>query len=146
MMVQPIPYLGFNGNCAEAMKFYEKALNGKLEVLLKNSDSPMGAQMGPENGDRIMYARLSLKGNGMLFAGDCMPDMPYKGMHGVSLALMYDTVEEAQKVFQQLAEGGNITMPLGPTFWAKIFGMVIDRFGTPWMVNGENVPHDQWQS
>jgi PhnB protein len=136
-MPDPIPYLAFNGNCADAMRFYERVLGGKLEVLMRNADSPFAAQTPKGLEDRILHARLALPGGGALYAGDCPPHMPYQGIHGVSLALNYDTVDEAKRVFNALADGGDIGMGLQPMFWAKIFGMVTDRFGTPWMVNGE---------
>lgn len=136
-MPHPIPYLAFNGNCADAMRFYEHVLGGKLEVLMRNADSPFAAQTPKEHEDRILHARLALPGGGQLFAGDCPPQMPYQGVHGVAFALNYETVDEAKRVFNALADGGKITMGLQPMFWAKIWGMLNDRFGTPWIINGE---------
>lgn len=136
-MPHPIPYLGFNGNCAEAMRFYESALDGKLEMLMSGADSPMASQIPKEFAHRILHARLALKDGGYLYAGDAPTEAPYQGIHGVSIALQYDTASEAQKVFEKLSAGGKVMMPMAPTFWAKSFGMLIDRFGTPWMVNGE---------
>lgn len=139
-MPQPIPYLAFDGNCAEAVRFYEQALGARTEILMRNADSPWAADMPREHGDRVMHACLKLPGGGTLYAGDCPPDGRYAGIQGVALALDYDTVEEAQKVFDALAEGGQVTMPPQPTFWAKRWGMLIDRFGTGWIVNGERIP------
>ena len=139
-MPHPIAYLGFDGNCAEAMRFYERALDGKLEIMMSGADSPMAAQIPKESAHRIMHARLALKGGGYLYAGDCPQNMPYDGIKGVSLTLNYDTVAEAQKVFNALADGGKVTMPLQSAFWAKSWGMLVDKFGTPWIVNGELVP------
>jgi PhnB protein len=139
-MPQPIAYLAFNGNCAQAMRFYERALDGKLETVVRNADSPWASQVPPEHSQRVMHARLALDGNGTLYGGDCPPDMPYDGIKGISLTLNYDTVEQAQHVFGALAEGGTITMAMQPAFWAKTWGMLVDRFGTPWIVNGELIP------
>jgi len=139
-MPQPIPYLAFNGNCAEAMRFYEKALSGKLEVLMTGAESPMAADIPKEFAHRIMHARLALPDGGLLFAGDAPGNVPYEGIKGVSVALSYDTVAQAQKVFDALAAGGQVTMPLSPAFWAKTFGMLVDKFGTPWIINGELQP------
>jgi PhnB protein len=139
-MPHPIAYLAFNGNCAEAMRFYERALDGKLETIIRNADSPWASQTPPEHSQRIMHARLALDGNGILYGGDCPPGMPYEGIKGVSLTLNYDTVEQAQHVFGALAEGGTVTMAMQPAFWAKAWGMLVDRFGTPWIVNGELIP------
>lgn len=140
-MPHAIPYVSFNGNCAEAMRFYERALGGKLQKMLKGSDTPWADQMPPEMGSRIMHAALELPGGGLLYAGDCAPDMPYEGINGISIALAYDTVAEGDRVFNALLEGGGkVTMPLAATFWAKSFGMLVDRYGVAWMVNGEFIP------
>ena len=135
-MLQPIPYLAFDGNCAEAMRFYAKVLDGKLD-LMTFGQSPMADQTPKAAVNRIMHARLTLSGNGSLYAGDCPPQMTYQGIHGVSIALNFDTVEKAQQIFDALAEGGMVTMPFSDTFWAKKFGMARDRFGCHWIVNGE---------
>lgn len=139
-MPHPIAYLGFNGNCAEAMRFYERALGGKLEVMMTHGESPMADHCPPESRDRILHARLALPGGGLLMAGDCPSSMPYDGIKGVSLTLNYDTVAEAGRVFAALVEGGTVTMAMQPAFWAKAWGMLVDRFGTPWIVNGELLP------
>ncbi|MEN3296388.1 MAG: PhnB protein [Burkholderiales bacterium] len=139
-MPQPIAYLSFNGNCADAMRFYEQALDGKLETIVRMADMPCPAEMPSEHGQLIAHARLALDGNGILFAGDCPPFMTYEGIKGVSLTLSYDTVEQAQRVFGALSEGGTVTMPFQPAFWAKSSGMLVDRFGAPWIVNGELIP------
>ena len=139
-MTQAIAYLAFDGNCADAMRFYERALNGKLEVLMSGADSPMAAEIPKEFGGRIMHARLALPGGGLLYAGDTPANMPYEGIKGVSIAVDYASVAEAEKVFAALAAGGQTSMPMQPTFWAKRFGMCVDKFGTPWIVNGEPIP------
>ena len=139
-MPQPIPYLGFNGNCAEAVRFYERVLDGKLEILMSGADSPMAAQIPKESAHRILHARLALPGGGHLYAGDCPEQMPYDGIKGVSFTLNYDTTAEAERVFKALADGGQITMPMQQAFWAKAWGMLVDKFGTPWIVNGELQP------
>lgn len=136
-MSHPIPMLSFNGNCADAMRFYERALGGTLEVSLRNADSPFAAQSPKEHADRIIHSRLALPGGGVLYAADCPPQMKYNGIHGVGLTLNFDTVAQATAAFNALAEGGTVSMPLQPMFWAKIWGMLTDKFGTPWIVNGE---------
>jgi PhnB protein len=138
-MPDVVPYLGFNGNCAEAMRFYERALDGKLELMMSGADSPMAAQVPKEFAHRIMHARLALPGGATLYAGDAM-GQTYQGIHGVSITLNYDSVAEAKKIFERLADGGKVTMALAPTFWAKSFGMVTDNFGVHWIVNGELLP------
>jgi PhnB protein len=139
-MTQAIAYLAFDGNCAEAMRYYERALDAKLEVLMSGADSPMAEQMPKEFAQRILHARLALPGGGLLYAGDAPANMPYEGIKGVSIALDYASVADAEKVFARLAEGGQVTMPMQGTFWARRFGMCVDKFGTPWIVNGEPQP------
>ena len=133
-MLQLDTYLFFDGNCADAMRFYERTLGGKLQ-LMTHGESPMAAQTPPGSANRIMHARLELDGR-LLMASDSMVGQPYERMKGFSLSLIYPTVAEAQRMFSALAEGGQITMPIAKTFWAEAFGMLVDRFGTPWMVNG----------
>ena len=133
-MLQLDTYLFFDGNCADAMRFYERTLGGKLQ-LMTHGDSPMAAQTPAGSANRIMHARLELDGR-LLMASDSMVGQPYERMKGFSLSLIYPTVAEAQRMFSALAEGGQITMPIAKTFWAEAFGMLVDRFGTPWMVNG----------
>ena len=139
-MTQAIAYLAFNGNCADAMRFYEKALGGKLEVLMSGAESPMAEQMPKEFAHRILHARLALPGGGLLYAGDTPANVPYEGIKGVSIAVDYASVDEAEKVFSALAAGGQVTMPMQPAFWAKRWGMLVDKFGAAWIVNGELIP------
>jgi PhnB protein len=134
-VAQPVPYLAFDGTCSEAMRFYAKVLHGKLGIMT-NRQSPFADRCPPEHLDRIIHARLEFEDGTALYAGDCPPGMPYQGIHGVSIALTYDSIEQAQQVFDALAEAGAVTMPFAETFWARKFGMVTDRFGCHWMVNG----------
>jgi PhnB protein len=134
-MPQLNAYLGFDGNCAEAMRFYERVLSAKLGGMLRYGDSPMCDNVSPGSADRIMHASLWIDG-AVLMAGDAPVGTPYEGMKGFSLTLTYPTVAEATSVFNALAEGGRVTMPLQKSFWAESFGMLTDRFGTPWIVNG----------
>jgi PhnB protein len=127
-------YLFFDGACAEAMRFYERALGGKLD-LLTHAQSPVAGETPPGSADRIMHARLTMD-SGSLMASDTMAGQPYDGMHGFSLTLVYPTAADARRIFDALAQGGRVTMPIQKTFWAEAFGMLVDRFGTPWMVNG----------
>jgi PhnB protein len=127
-------YLTFNGNCGDAMRFYEKTLGGKLDVMTMG-ESPIAAQTPPEAKNRVMHARLKFDG-GMLMASDDQPGAKSTGMHGFSVSLIYKTADEARRVFDALAKGGNVTMPFQKVFWSEGFGMVTDRFGTPWMLNG----------
>jgi PhnB protein len=128
-------YLFFDGTCADAMRFYERTLGGKIEMMLTHAESPMADKTPPGSADRIMHARLAIDG-GALMASDSMAGQPYGGMKGFSLSLIYPTVADAKRVFNALAAGGSVTMPIEKTFWAEAFGMLVDRFGTPWMISG----------
>ena len=138
--LQPIPYLSFDGNCKEALHFYEGALGGKIAFIMTNGQSPMAEHFPPETHDRIINAQFFLPGGMMLMAGDAMGNAPYEGIKGVSLALNFDTTEEGEKIFNALSVGGTVSMPWAPTFWAKMFGMVDDKYGVSWLVNGEVTP------
>ncbi len=137
VLSHPIAYLGFDGNCRQAMEFYAQALDGEIEVMMTMGDSPMAEHCAPDSLERIMHARLKLPGGGCLMAGDCPGQLAYEGMKGFNLTLNFDTVEEASGRFEALSQGGVVQMPLQPTFWAKIWAMFTDQFGTPWIVNGE---------
>lgn len=128
-------YLFFNGNCAQAMRFYEKTLGGKLEVMMTYAQSPQPGQCPAGAQDRIMHASMKLSDR-TLMASDSPPGDPSPGMNGFSLSLFYPTADEARRVFDALSSGGKVVMPLGKTFWAEAFGMLTDQFGTPWMVSG----------
>ena len=140
------PYLSYNGNTREAFAFYAQALGAKIEAMLSYNDMPASAAPSegcgdgpPPSGDGIMHACLRLPGDALLMAGDTPPGMPFEGMKGVMLALQYDTVDQAHSAFNALVQGGQVTMPLAPAFWAKTFGMLTDRFGVSWAVNGEPI-------
>jgi PhnB protein len=126
-------YLFFNGNCGDAMRFYERALGGRLEIMTYEQAPPGEAPPNVDPG-RIMHAYLKFDQGGLM-ASDDMPGAEYKGMHGFYLSLDYPTAADAKRVFDALAEGGTITMPMEKTFWSESFGMLRDRFGTPWMVS-----------
>jgi PhnB protein len=134
-MQQFIPYLAFDGNCAEVMRFYQQVLGGTLEVMT-HGQSPYAEHTPKEHHGRVLHARLKLPDGNMLYAGDIPAGMPYAGIHGATITMSFGSVAEAERVFQAFAEGGRIDMPLAETFWAKRFGMVTDRHGCPWAING----------
>ena len=134
-MNQLEPYLFFNGNCADAMHFYEKTLGGKVEMMMKASEAPGGLEQPGAKPDGILHAAVEVEGHRLL-ASDWMSPDPYPGINGVSLSLAYPTVEEAKRKFDALAAGGKVQMPLAKTFWVESFGMLKDKFGTAWMVSG----------
>ena len=132
-------YLAFNGNCAEAMRFYERVLGlgAKLEMMMSGADSPMAAQIPKEHADRILHARLRFEDGSYIYAGDAPNHMPYDGIKGVTITMSYATTADGEAVFKSLSEGGTVIMPYQPTFWARSAGMLTDRFGVSWNVNGE---------
>jgi len=126
-------YLNFDGNCRQAMKFYERCLGGELH-LMPFSEVP--GDHPKEAKDRIMHARLA-KGSASLMASDTMPGMPFTQGNNVSLAIGCESLQEIEKLFAALGENGKVTMPLQDTFWGARFGMLIDQFGIHWMFNFE---------
>ena len=131
------PYLSFNGNCGEAFRFYEKVLRGRLAAVHTFGDSPMKDQMPPEMHDRVMHAHLDVNG-AALFGSDAPHG--FQPAQGISVSINVESFEEGQRIFKEFAQGGTVTMPFEKTFWAPGFGMVTDRFGTPWMINVEHKP------
>ena len=129
------PYLMFNGNCEAAFKFYEKALGGKIEAMLTHEGTPVASQVPPHWLKKIMHARLSV-GEEILMGSDAPPDR-YEPMKGFSVTLSVTDPREAERIFQALSEKATVRMPIQETFWAVRFGMLIDQFGTPWMINCE---------
>jgi PhnB protein len=133
-MIKVETYLIFDGTCADALRFYERTLGGTLRMMTA-AESPAAGQMPPGSGDKILHAHLDVDG-GVLMASDSMTGQPYQGMGGFVVSLTYPSAADARRIFEALSEGGRTTMPLGKTFWVEMFGMLIDRFGTPWMVSG----------
>jgi len=115
------------------MRFYQSVLGGKLS-LLPASDAPEGVPF-PRN-DKIMHSKLELDG-AIILASDWLAASPYPGMGGFSVTLEVPKTTEARSLFDKLAAGGRTTMPFSETLYSDGFGMLIDKFGTPWMVMSE---------
>jgi PhnB protein len=129
------PYLLFSGNCREAFTRYHEVFGGELEIMAM-SDMPEGAgDVPPEQADLVMHAALTI-GDALLMASDD-PTGDGGPVKGMSVSVSVADVAEAERVFKELSDGGEVTMPIGETFWSPMFGMCVDRFGTPWMVNAE---------
>jgi PhnB protein len=126
-------YLWFNGNCEEAFKFYEECLGGKIEVMTPHAGTPAEQEVLVEWLKKILHARLRV-GYQMLMGSDCPPDK-YHQPKGFSVSLIINDPAEADRLFHALEEGGKVGMPIQKTFWATRFGMLVDRFGIPWMIN-----------
>ena len=131
-------HLGFNGQCEEAFKFYEKVLGGKIVMMMPYGGSPAENAVPAEHRNKIMHARLMVDGQALMGA-DAPPG--HEGhAHGYSVSVQVNDAAEAKRIYDALAEGGNQYMPFQATFWSPGFGMCTDRFGIPWMVNTDGPP------
>jgi PhnB protein len=129
------PYLSFNGKCEAAFKFYEKCLGGKIIMMMTHGQSPMKDQTPADWQDKIMHARMTV-GDSVLMGADAPPQY-YSKPQGFSVSLSVTDPADAERKFNALAENGTVQMPLQQTFWAVRFGVLIDQFGIPWMINCE---------
>ncbi len=129
------PYLTFNGQCEAAFKFYEKVLGGKIVAMLTHEGSPMAERTPKEWLNKIMHARLVVGDN--VIMGSDAPSDRYEPMQGFSVTINVKDPAEADRIFHALSENGTVRMPIQETFWASRFGMLVDQFGTPWMINCE---------
>jgi PhnB protein len=137
--MQVNPYVHFNGNCEEAFKFYERCLGGKIEAMLLHEGTPAAEHVPPEWRKKILHARLKV-GDTLLMGSDAPPGR-YSKPGGFSVSLMLNQPAEAERIFRALEDKGAVIMPIQETFWAARFGMVVDRFGIPWMINCEKPMH-----
>lgn len=126
-------YLNFNGRCEEAFRFYEKALGGKIEAMMPFEGTEAAQHSPAEWRSKIIHARMKL-GDSTLMGSDAPPDR-YSAPKGFCVSLQVKTPAEAERAFHALAERGSVQMPIGKTFFSERFGMLVDRFGIPWMVN-----------
>jgi len=138
--MQPVPYLFFNGNCAEAMRTYERILGGKLDVIPYGA-APEGNVPPNVDKQKIMHARLALPDGGSLMAADDCSGRPYEGTHGFGVSVEVRSADESKRICDALADGGNVVVPLGKTFWSEAFGMVTDRYGILWLVSTAGEQH-----
>jgi PhnB protein len=129
------PYLMFNGRCEAAFKFYEKCLGGKIVAMMTHAGTPAENDVPAEWRQKIVHARLMV-GDVALMGSDAPPEH-YEEPKGFSVSLNIDDPAAAERVFHALAEKGTVRMPIQKTFWAKRFGMLVDQFGIPWMINCE---------
>ena len=128
-------YLTFDGRCEAAFALYAQVLGGKITAMMRHAGTPMEAHAPPEWRDKILHARMEI-GDTVLMGSDAPPGR-YEPPRGFSVSILVDDVVEAERVFHALADGGSVGMPIQKTFWAERFGMLVDRFAIPWMVNCE---------
>jgi len=124
--------LNFGGDCERAFRFYEKHLRGKIEMMMKQSDAP-GAPR--DAGNAIIHAQMKIANTVVI--GNDVPESVYKPMRSAYIYLSLDSAEEAERIHDVLAEGGEIFMPMRETFYATRFSMLRDRFGVSWTVINE---------
>lgn len=134
------PHIAFRGQCEAAFKFYEQCLGGHLTHMMKYGASPMADQMPAELRDQVIHARLVLSDGQAIMGADAPPDRYDGTSKGMCINIGTPDPAEAERVFHALSEGATVQMPIGETFWAIRFGMLIDQFGIPWMVNCEAAP------
>ena len=127
------PHLIFDGQCREAFVAYQRILGGTLPTLMTFGESPLAASVDAKWHARILHATLALDG-AELNGADVLPH-DYRRPQGFSVILNLADVERAREIFAALAEGGRVNMPFQSTFWSPGFGVVVDRFWTPWEIN-----------
>lgn len=133
--VQINAYLNFDGQCEAAFRFYEQGLGGTLVEMTTHGDSPMAEHVPPQWQEKVLHALLKVDDQ-VLMGSDAPPER-YQKPQAFSVSLQISDPQEAERVFEALADDGSVTMPLEKTFWAERFGMLVDRFGIPWMINCE---------
>jgi PhnB protein len=133
MQVQP--YLNFDGRCEEAVEFYRKAIGAEVEMLMRFKDSPEPPAVGmvaPGSENKVLHTSFRI-GNSTVLASDCHAGGK-PNFEGFSLSITVPKEAEADRVFNALADGGKVQMPLAKTFFSPRFGMVVDRFGVSWII------------
>ncbi|MBR0718091.1 VOC family protein [Bradyrhizobium liaoningense] len=128
------PYVFYQDKCEAAFTYYARVLGGKIDRMLRSSEAPPDMPAAPGRENTIMHARMSFPDGSVLMASDAPPEHVEK-VQGFSISLTITDPAEAARKFNALADGGTVTMPFSKTFWAKGFGMCVDQFGIPWMVN-----------
>ena len=126
-------YLNFNGDCAEAFRFYEEHLGGKIVTIMTHGQMPDPGNVDPDWKDKVLHARIDL-GETVLMGADIPHAQPTRSSY---LALSVDNIEEAERIYPALSEGGEVFMPLAETFFAHRFAQFRDKFGILWMLLNE---------
>ena len=131
--MQVNPYLFYDGNCEAALRFYAKVLGARIEDMVTYETGPAEMPIPPEWKKKVMHARISIDGE-VIMASDAPPGN-FHQPQGFAVSLQVDDPGDAERRFRALAEGGTVNMAFGKTFFSRGFGMCVDQFGTPWMVN-----------
>jgi PhnB protein len=128
------PYLNFDGTCREAMTFYAGVFGATDLSVMSFGDTPDNYPKSPETAALVMHSQFTTGPGAVLYASDVPPGMEWSGHNG-TIYHSAPTTDRARAVFDALAEGGTVWMPLAETFWAPLFGGLTDRFGVSWMVS-----------
>jgi PhnB protein len=131
--MQVNPYLNFDGNCEAAFKFYAESLGGTIDALMPHEGTPAEEHAPADWRKKILHA--SMRVGGTVLMGSDMPANSYRRPQGFAVSLNTVTTEEADHAFEALSRGGTVQMPIQQTFFAARFGMLVDQFGVPWMIN-----------
>jgi PhnB protein len=130
------PYLSFKGDCEAAFRFYEQHLDGQPGPIFRYAGTELAGSVPADWSDKVMHGSITI-GEQVLMAADVAPGAIYEEPKGFSLSLQIKSTADAERMFHALADGGKVVMALEKTFWAERFGMVVDRFGVPWLINCE---------
>ncbi|MBS1668154.1 MAG: VOC family protein [Bacteroidetes bacterium] len=133
--MKPVPYLNFAGNAEEALNFYKEALSGEILMITRYGDSPMVSDEDWKQ--KLMHSRLQFGDGNMIMISDTMKGNIVSTNGNIQLSLGLKEEEKTKTIFDKLAEGGKVTMPLAKQFWGDVFGMLQDKFGVSWMLNCE---------
>ncbi len=125
-------YLNYGGNCREAFEFYAEHLGGRITMITTQGELPDSSKVPPERKNAVLHARIEM-GDTIILGADIPPDR-FQPMRSAYLSLMVDSIDEAERLYALLSEGGQIFMPMEETFFARRFAMLRDRFGTSWML------------
>lgn len=134
-------YLNYDGNCAEAFRFYEKHLGGKIIMMSTFGEMPDSSNIPDDQKNHVLHARIEI-GDSVIMASD-MPPGRHKPMRSAYLSLSVGSNEEAEKIYDLLKDGGEVFMPMQETFFAQRYAALRDKFGTSWMINCERPAQSQ---
>jgi PhnB protein len=126
------PYISFENNARQAMEFYQGVFGGDLVL---NTFGELGAPQGSPDADKVMHSQLETDSGFTLMAGDTPTGMQRNPGDTISISLSGDDADRLRGYWERLSDGGTVTMPLEKQMWGDEFGMCVDRFGIPWMVN-----------
>ena len=129
------PYVNFNGDCEDAFRFYEQHLDGQPGPIFRYTGTELAGSVPEDWSNKVMHGSITIGGHVLM--GADVRAAQYEGPKGFSLSLQIKSPADAERIFHALADGGNVMMALEKTFWAERFGMVVDRFGVPWLINCE---------